>query len=170
MFAALTTVQAPIVEREGAILTERDKPWHEQRLPMLDGRVRDRLDQLSNRLGDADWLEGAFSAADLLLANVLRRLKTSNLLDDYPNLAAYVARAEARPAFQRAFAAQLAVFTGSAGKRADRNSGRPSALDTYPLKVPADFWRGRACLLLAAEGMSARAALAQAGSRWPHPD
>ncbi|MEQ1784855.1 MAG: glutathione S-transferase family protein [Hyphomonadaceae bacterium] len=113
MFAALTTVQAPIVEREGAILTERDKPWHEQRLPMLDGRVRDRLGQLSNRLGDADWLEGAFSAADLLLANVLRRLKTSNLLDDYPNLAAYVARAEARPAFQRAFAAQLAVFTAA---------------------------------------------------------
>jgi glutathione S-transferase len=116
MFAALTTVQAPIVEREGAILTERDKPWHEQRLPMLDGRVRDRLDQLSNRLGDADWLEGAFSAADLLMANVLRRLKTSNLLDDYPNLAAYVARAEARPAFQRAFAAQLAVFRAAQEK------------------------------------------------------
>ena len=110
MFAALTTVQGPIVEREGAIITERDKPWHELRLPMLDGRVRDRLGQLSRRLGDADWLDGDFSAADLLLSNVLRRLKTSNMLGDYPNLAAYVARAEARPAFARAYAAQLEIY------------------------------------------------------------
>jgi glutathione S-transferase len=71
-----------------------------------------RLDQLSRRLGDADWLDGAFSAGDLMMVHVLQRLAGSGLLEEYPNLAAYVARAEARPAYKRAFAAQLAVFTG----------------------------------------------------------
>ena len=110
MFAALTTVQAPIVERETAILFERDEPWHRERLPMLDKRVRDRLGQLSARLGGAEWLDGAFSAGDLLMVNVLRRPAGSAFLTDYPNLAAYVARGEARPAFKRAFEAQHAVF------------------------------------------------------------
>lgn len=113
MFAALTTVQQPIVEREAAILMERDQPWHEERLPLLDERVRTRLEQLSSRLGEADWLDGEFSAGDLLMINVLRRPAASPFLADYPNLAAYVARGEARPAFQRAFAAQLAVFEHS---------------------------------------------------------
>ena len=112
MFAALTTVQGPIIEREAAVLMERDKPWHAERLPMLDDRVRVRLGELSSRLGDADWLDRAFSAGDLLMVNVLRRLGGSGLLEDYPNLSAYVARGEARPAFKRAFDAQLAVFTG----------------------------------------------------------
>ena len=112
MFAALNTVEPPIVERSMATLVERDKSWYGERLPMLDDRVRDRLDQLSRRLGDADWLEGAFSAGDLMMVTVLRRLDGSGLLDAYPNLSAYVARGEARPAYQRAFAAQLAVFTG----------------------------------------------------------
>jgi len=111
MFAALSTVEPPIVEREAAILLERDKPWHAQRLPMLDDRVRGRLGELSRRLGDADWLDGAFSAGDLLMVTVLRRLGTSGLLEEYPNLLAYMARGEARPAYQRAFADQLAVFT-----------------------------------------------------------
>ena len=110
MFAALTTVQAPIVEREAAMLLEHDKPWHRERLPMLDKRVRDRLGQLSDYLGEAEWLDGAFSAGDLLMVNVLRRPAGSVFLTDYPNLAAYVARGEARPAFKRAFAAQHAVF------------------------------------------------------------
>ena len=112
MFAALTTVQGPIIEREAAVLMERDKPWHAERLPMLDDRVRVRLGELSSRLGDADWLDRAFSAGDLLMVNVLRRLGGSGLLEHYPNLAAYVARGEARAAFKRAFDAQLAVFTG----------------------------------------------------------
>ena len=110
MFAALTTVQAPIVEREATMLLERDKPWHRERLPMLDKRVRDRLGQLSDYLGEAEWLDGAFSAGDLLMVNVLRRPAGSVFLTDYPNLAAYVARGEARPAFKRAFVAQHAVF------------------------------------------------------------
>jgi glutathione S-transferase len=112
MFAALNTVEPPIVNREIATLLERDKTWHEQRLPIVEDRIRDRLDELSSRLGDADWLDGAFSAGDLLMVAVLQRLNGSGVLEKYPNLSAYVARGEARPAFKRAFAAQLAVFTG----------------------------------------------------------
>lgn len=111
MFAALGTVEPPIVDREAAWFLERDKTWYEERLPILDGRVRGRLGDLSRRLGDADWLDGTFSAGDLVMVGVLRRLNGSGLLD--PNLAAYVARGEARPAFKRAFEAQLAVFTAA---------------------------------------------------------
>jgi len=111
MFAALNTVEPPIVEREGFMILERDKPWFEARLPILDERVRGRLGQLSHRLGDSDWLDGPFTAADLLMVTVLRRPASRSLLEDYPNLAAYVARGEARPAYQRAFDDQLAVFT-----------------------------------------------------------
>ena len=113
MFAALSTVEPPIVERGMAMIVERDKAWYEQRLPMLEARVRGRLDELSSRLGDADWLDGAFSAGDLMMVTVLRRLNGSAMLQEYPNLSAYVARGEARPAFRRAFEAQLAVFTAA---------------------------------------------------------
>jgi glutathione S-transferase len=107
-------VEPPIVERGAAMLAERDKPWHEARVPILDSRVRQRLDQLSGRLGDADWLaDDAFSVGDLLMVSVLRRLDGSGMLEGYPNLAAYVARAEARPAYRRAFDAQLAVFAAT---------------------------------------------------------
>jgi glutathione S-transferase len=112
MFAALNTVEPPIVDRGMAALTERDKTWYAERLPILEDRVRDRLGDLSTRLGDADWLDDAFSAGDLLMVTVLRRLDGSGLLEEYPNLCAYVARGEARPAYKRAFNAQLAVFTG----------------------------------------------------------
>jgi glutathione S-transferase len=114
MFAALNTVEPPIVELSMATILERDKSWYEQRLPMLEDRVRARLDELSGRLGAADWLDGGFSAADLLMVTVLRRLESSGILNDYPTLRAYIARGEARPAYQRAFDAQLAVFTGRA--------------------------------------------------------
>ncbi len=110
MFAALSTVEPPLVERGMAGLLERDKPWFEQRQPMLEERARKVLRELSARLGEAEWLEGAFTAGDLMMAGVLFRSKPSGILNEFPNLAAYVARAEARPAFQRAFAAQLAVF------------------------------------------------------------
>ncbi len=112
MFAALSTVEPPILELTTAMLLEGDKPWTKERLPLVRDRVRDRLKQLSARLGSADWLDGWFSAGDLMMVSVLFRLKGSGMLDEYPNLAAYVARGEARPAYQRAFAAQLAVFTG----------------------------------------------------------
>jgi glutathione S-transferase len=114
IFAALNTVEPPILELATAKFLEGDKPWFEQRLPLVEDRIRNRLHQLSDRLGDADWLDAAFSAGDLMLVSVLLRLKASGLLDEYPNLVAYVARGEARPAYKRAFAAQLAVFTGQA--------------------------------------------------------
>jgi glutathione S-transferase len=113
MFAALSTMEPPIIDLQIAMLLERDKPWHEQRLPLVQDRFRDRLGQLSARLGDAEWLDGEFSAGDLMMAAVLFRSKGSGILDEYPNIAAYVARGEARPAFKRAFAAQLAVFTAA---------------------------------------------------------
>lgn len=110
MFSAYSTIEPPIADRGIAVLVEGDKPWHQARLPLVENRIRDRLKQLSSRLGDADWLDDAFSAGDLLMIGVLRRLGSSGLLDEYPNLAAYVARGEARPAFKRAFDGQLAVF------------------------------------------------------------
>jgi glutathione S-transferase len=113
MFAALNTVEPSIVERSMAGIVERDKSWHEERLAMLDDRVRARLGELSNRLGNADWLDGAFSAGDLLMVTVLLRASKWGALERLPNLAAYLARGEARPAYQRAFADQLAVFTKS---------------------------------------------------------
>ena len=114
MFAALNTVEPPILELVTAKIFEGDRPWAAQRLPLVADRVRDRLKQLSPRLGDAEWLEGAFSAGDLMMVSVLLRLRMSGLLDEYPNLAAYVARGEARPAYQRAFDAQLADFNAGA--------------------------------------------------------
>ncbi|MDI3567274.1 glutathione S-transferase family protein [Bradyrhizobium sp. Arg816] len=117
MFAALNTLEPPIVEFGMTMLFERDKSWYEERLPVLKDRVRTRLGELSHRLGEAEWLDGAFSAGDLMMVTVLRRLNTSRLLEEYPDLSAYVARGEARPAFRRAFDAQLAVFTAaSTGK------------------------------------------------------
>src|SRR6188508_1115575 len=109
MFAAVNTVEPPILELANAKLLEGDKPWSAERLPLVKDRVRARLAQLSARLGDAEWLDGPFSAGDLMMVSVLLRLKPSGLLNEYPNLAAYVARGEARPAYQRAFEAQLAV-------------------------------------------------------------
>jgi len=109
MFAALNTVEPPILEFANAILLEGDKPWSKERAPLVADRVRNALVQLSARLGNADWLDGAFSAGDLMMVSVLLRTRRSGILDEYPNLAAYVARGEARPAYKRAFAAQLAI-------------------------------------------------------------
>lgn len=109
MFAALNTVESPILDLQTAKFAEGDKPWAQERLPLVIDRIRARLSQLADRLGDAEWLDGAFSAGDLLMVSVLLRLRMSGILDEFPTLAAYVARGEARPAYQRAFAAQLAI-------------------------------------------------------------
>ena len=114
MFAALNTVEPPILDLMTARILEGDKPWSEDRLPLVKDRIRARLDPLSIRLGDADWLDGAFSAGDLMMASVLLRLRASGILDEFSNLAAYVARGEARPAYQRAFASQWAVNAAKA--------------------------------------------------------
>ncbi|PZR88930.1 MAG: glutathione S-transferase [Stutzerimonas stutzeri] len=114
MFAALNTLEPPIFDRSLVRILERDKPWYEERLSALDEIIRKRLDGLANHLGEADWLDGAFSAGDLLMVTVLRRLQGSGMLEERPNLAAYIARAEARPAYRRAFEAQRAVFDAAA--------------------------------------------------------
>ena len=111
-FAALSTVEPPILDLGTARLLEGDKSWAAQRMPLVADRVRDRLRQLSHRLGDAELLDGAFSAGDLIMVSVLLRSKRSGLLDEHPNLAAYVARGEARPAYKRAFDAQWAINAG----------------------------------------------------------
>jgi glutathione S-transferase len=111
MFAAVNTVEPPILELVTAKIIEGDKPWTKERLPLVQERVRDRLRPLAARLGHADWLDGKFSAGDLMMVSVLLRLRPSGILDEFPSLAAYVARGEARPAYRRAFAAQLAVNT-----------------------------------------------------------
>ncbi|RWG88502.1 glutathione S-transferase family protein [Mesorhizobium sp. M1C.F.Ca.ET.193.01.1.1] len=113
MFCAVNTVEPPIIDLQVALFQEGNESWHEQRLPMVHDRIRDRLRQLSARLGDNDWLDHDFSAGDVMMVTVLRRLNRSGLLDEFPNLAAYVARGEARPAFKRAFDAQLAVATAA---------------------------------------------------------
>lgn len=112
MFAALNTVEPPILELVTARLLEGDRPWTNERLPLVEDRVRARLDQLARRLGDAEWLDGPFSAGDLLMVSVLLRARPSGILSEFSNLAAYVARGEARPAYGRAFAAQLVVNRG----------------------------------------------------------
>ncbi|HEU4484378.1 MAG TPA: glutathione S-transferase family protein [Povalibacter sp.] len=116
LFAALSTVEPPIVEFTMALLFERDQPWYAERQTMLEERVHMRLRDLAAALGDAQWLDGAFSVGDLMMVTVLRRLESSGLLNTYPTLRAYIDRAVARPAYQRAFADQLAVFTQSEEK------------------------------------------------------
>src|SRR3954462_629450 len=113
MFASVNTVEPPILDLVTAKLLEGDKPWAEERLPLVKDRIRDRMIQLSARLGDGDWLDGEFSAGDLMMVSVLLRLRPSGLLDEFPKLAAYVARGEARPAYERAFAAQWAINAGN---------------------------------------------------------
>ena len=122
MFAAVNTIEPPILDLQNTKFLEADKSWYKERLPIVQDRIRERLAILSGRLGDADWLDRAFSAGDLMMVSVLLRMKPSGMLDEYPNLAAYTARGEARPAYKRAFAAQLAVFTG-----------KPRAADEGPL-------------------------------------
>ena len=122
MFAALNTVEPPIWDWTLAKVLERDKPWHADRLPVLQQRIATRLADLSERLGQSDWLDGGFSAGDLLMISVLRRLRSSAFLETFPNLGAYVARGEARPAFARAFAAQLAAFQAASNGA----SGQPA--------------------------------------------
>lgn len=113
MFSALSTVEPPILELSASFLLEQNKSWYAERHAMLQNNVHVRLSELSKHLSDADWLDGAFSAGDLMMISVLRRLKRSGLLNEYANISAYIERGEARPAFQRAFAAQLAVYKTS---------------------------------------------------------
>ena len=115
MFAALGTVEPPILDLQTTKFGEGDKPWAAERMPLVVERIHARLRELSAYLGESEWLDGDFSAGDLLMVSVLLRSSGSGILEEYPNLSAYVARGQARPAYKRAFDAQLAAFTASSG-------------------------------------------------------
>jgi glutathione S-transferase len=156
MFAALNTVEPPILELVTAKILEGDRPWAEERLPLVKDRIRDRLVQLSARLGDADWLDGPFSAGDLMMVSVLLRLRPSGLLDEFPELAAYVARGEARPAYERAFAAQWAINAADpqAGRRTIVCIGAPTP---SPIEARERFRVNPLVSILATQGPATRA-------------
>lgn len=111
MFAALSSVEPSILDFSTARLFEGDKPWAQDRMPLVMDRLRSRMNQLAAWLTEREWLDGAFSAGDLMMVSVLQRLKPSGVLNEFPVLAAYVARGEARPAYRRAFDAQFAFNT-----------------------------------------------------------
>jgi glutathione S-transferase len=111
IFAALNTIEPPILDLSIAKVVENDKAWSEQRLPLVKDRIRNKLKQLSAYLGEKSWLEDEFSVGDLMMISVLLRLRASGILLEFPNLDDYVTRGESRPAYQRAFAAQLAINT-----------------------------------------------------------
>ncbi|BEV00155.1 glutathione S-transferase family protein [Novosphingobium olei] len=113
MFAAVSTVEPPILELQTAVLLEGQNDWTEERLPLIRERIHHRLAALAARLGENPWIDGEFSAGDLMLVSVMIRLRGHDLLEPHANLMQYIARAEARPAFQRAFAAQHAVYLAS---------------------------------------------------------
>ncbi len=157
MFAALNTVEPPIVDRSTVILVERDKPWYDERLPVVESRIRDRLGELSSRLGESDWLEGRFTAGDLLMVSVIRRLGGSGILDEYPNLAAYVARGEARPA-------------SSVLSRLNwRFSGAHRAVDGLEPRVALVSSRLQSQVFSTMKKIDVSVVPAQAGSTYPHP-
>ena len=109
IFAALNTIEPPILDLSIAKVVENDKAWSEQRLPLVKDRIRNKLKQLAAYLGEKSWLEDEFSVGDLMMISVLLRLRASGILLEFPNLDDYVTRGESRPAYQRAFAAQLAI-------------------------------------------------------------
>lgn len=115
MFATVSDVEPLIIQREVVEYMESDKSWAAERMAMVEQRIRDRFAELAARLGDADWLDGAFSAADVLMVQALRRLEGQIPLTEFPTLVAYVERGKARPAYKRAFAAQWAVWEANKG-------------------------------------------------------
>ena len=116
MFAALNTVEPPIVERDNVKFFEADKSWQAERFAIVDERIRTRLDQLASAMRRPTWLAGPFSAADILMVHAIRRLEGSGLLEEYPILVDYIAHATERPAYKRAFDAQYQVFQKAASK------------------------------------------------------
>jgi glutathione S-transferase len=111
VFAAMTSVEPAVQDLALVNVFERDQPWAEDRRPLSENRVDGRLKDLSARLGGREYLEGEFTAGDLMMACVLHSLSGTGMLDPYPNLVAYLARCQARPAYRRALAAHMADFT-----------------------------------------------------------
>ena len=114
LFAALNTVEPPLMDLSIVNIFEFDKPWSGQRRPSVEGRVAERLKETAAKLGDREWFDGEFSVGDLMMVSVLRIIEDEALLAAEPKLTDYVARGTARPAFQKALADQMAGFTGKA--------------------------------------------------------
>ena len=110
LIAALNSVEPMIFELASIDLFNRGQEWTAQRRPQVVEKIEARLQLLADALGDQEWFEGRFSIGNLMMVSVLRNLRHTELVAAHPNLAAFVARGEARPAFQRALADQLAVF------------------------------------------------------------
>jgi glutathione S-transferase len=111
LFAAMNSVEPFVGQLAGIDIFHADKAWAKERRPEVETMVRKRLADLQTALGARKWFANdRFSAADILMTHVLRDLRHTDMLADYPALADYVARAEARPAFKRALADQLAPF------------------------------------------------------------
>lgn len=109
-FAALNSVEPAVAQLSEIDIFHKGEAWTVERRPQVIDKIRARLDGLAARLGDRDYLEGSFTAGDLLMIDVLRSLENSGVLADYPSLSAYKDRGKARPAFARAMAAQMADF------------------------------------------------------------
>ena len=110
LIAALNSIEPMIFELVNIDIFNADQEWAKLRRPEAEQKVRDRLKRLADWLGDKEHLEDRFTVADLMMTTVLRNLRHTSLVAEHPNLAAYQTRCEARPAFQRALAAQLADF------------------------------------------------------------
>ncbi len=110
VFAALNSIEPFVVDFASAAFFHADTAWGQARAPSARQALDQRLADLSRWLEGRDWLEGRFTAGDLMLATVLRILRQSDVVAGQPTLAAYQARCEARPAFRKALADQLAPF------------------------------------------------------------
>jgi glutathione S-transferase len=114
VIAALNSIE-PFVQQLAVVdVFEADRDWSKARRPKVIEDLKTRLGDLAAALGDKQWLDGAFSAGDLLMVSVLRALRNTGILDGFPNLTAYVARGEARPAFKKALTDHMAVFAAAA--------------------------------------------------------
>ncbi len=123
MFAAAATVEPAVTHLEVARRAYGTAPWREAALTPLVEAVARRLEALDSVLKGQEWLDGRFTAGDLLMIQVLRRLEGGDLLDAWPALTAWVERGKARPAFQRAFEAQRESWRRTSTR--DPGAGRP---------------------------------------------
>lgn len=110
MFAALNTIEVPIMSLAEVDLFAADERWAQEHRPAVVERVRGRLAELAAALDGREYLVGGFSAADILMTTVLQILRHTTLVEEQPALLAYKARCEARPGYRKAYADQMAVF------------------------------------------------------------
>lgn len=114
MFAALNTLEPQVQQLAAIDLFYPAEEWAKARRPGVEQMVRKRLGELQVSMKGRDYLEDRFTAGDLLMVTVLRNLRQTEILTEYPALSAYRERCEARPAFARALAAQMEPFKKNA--------------------------------------------------------